>query len=595
MVDEDDWDSLRYDPQESYSIKAKVNPSDATIKYAVVPDKAPAKIDNPAYQEKIEDLEYTDDSVNINAAGDYYIYAQITKDGYTTCTTFVGFVSIAKPRINVYVNNVEIVEGDTPLLEKQAYDARTNKPIEVDWSEFKFYAAGGTAFEDLKASSQPYLIIAEADNYIINNITGETRIGTIIVKTKSEAQKEADEIINGFKAASTEDELEAAYEAYLAINNKVVKDLVDAAIAKDAELAAKVAAGKDAKDKKDAEAARKAADDAIDGADAYKSDAAVAKAIDDLEAALEGTDTDAIKAATEALNEAVAKAKAAAEEIRKAADDALTAAAGFESDAAVAKAIDDLKATLNGTDTAAIKDATDALNKAVAEAKKAADEAKKAAEEAIKNADAYKTNADVAKAIDALKEALKGDDIAKIKDATKALNDAVTKAKDDETKKDKEAAEAAIKDAEAYKNDPAVAKAISDLQAAMSKGDDAAIKTATAALNNAVAAAKKATPAAKKNASIKIKSKKNIKSFKAKDVKKKAKTVKIKYSKTGDGKVSFKKTKGSKKLSVTKGGKIKVKKGTKKGTYKIKVKISTSATAGYNAASKTKQFVVKVK
>ncbi len=70
------------------------------------------------------------------------------------------------------------------------------------------------------------------------------------------------------------------------------------------------------------------------------------------------------------------------------------------------------------------------------------------------------------------------------------------------------------------------------------------------------------------------------KSNKASALKKKAKSFKIKYSKTsGSGKVSFKKVgKSTKnKLKVSKAGKITVKKGTKKGTYKIKVKMTVAA------------------
>lgn len=73
----------------------------------------------------------------------------------------------------------------------------------------------------------------------------------------------------------------------------------------------------------------------------------------------------------------------------------------------------------------------------------------------------------------------------------------------------------------------------------------------------------------------------------------KGKTVKVAGKKT---KVSFKKVSGSKKLSINKStGKIKVKKGTKKGTYKIKVKVSAKSSTKYASATKTKTFKVKVK
>lgn len=58
--------------------------------------------------------------------------------------------------------------------------------------------------------------------------------------------------------------------------------------------------------------------------------------------------------------------------------------------------------------------------------------------------------------------------------------------------------------------------------------------------------------------------------------------------------VTYKKVSGSSKLTLS-NGKIKVKKGTKKGTYSIKVKVSAKAGTNYNAASKTVTVKVKVK
>lgn len=58
---------------------------------------------------------------------------------------------------------------------------------------------------------------------------------------------------------------------------------------------------------------------------------------------------------------------------------------------------------------------------------------------------------------------------------------------------------------------------------------------------------------------------------------------------------TFTKVSGSSKLSIAKtSGKIVVKKGTKKGTYSIKVKLKTGSTKDYNSASVTKTIKVKV-
>ena len=98
----------------------------------------------------------------------------------------------------------------------------------------------------------------------------------------------------------------------------------------------------------------------------------------------------------------------------------------------------------------------------------------------------------------------------------------------------------------------------------------------------------------------------------------KGKTVKIKYSrlkkkslkikrakaimvKNAQGKVTYKKISVNKKkyakkfIVNVKTGKIKVKKGVKKGTYKVKVKVRAAGNANYNSATKTVTVKIKVK
>lgn len=76
------------------------------------------------------------------------------------------------------------------------------------------------------------------------------------------------------------------------------------------------------------------------------------------------------------------------------------------------------------------------------------------------------------------------------------------------------------------------------------------------------------------------------KTYKASSLKKKAYSAKMVKGGSKVVKVS-----GSSKLTVTKTGYVKVKKGTKKGTYKIKVKVYSSA--NYKAVTKT--ITIKVK
>ena len=71
---------------------------------------------------------------------------------------------------------------------------------------------------------------------------------------------------------------------------------------------------------------------------------------------------------------------------------------------------------------------------------------------------------------------------------------------------------------------------------------------------------------------------------------KKALTVKAEKAfsvKNAIGKITYKKIKGSKKIKVCKDGRIKLKKGLKKGTYKLKVKVTASGTGGYKKQSST--------
>ena len=63
------------------------------------------------------------------------------------------------------------------------------------------------------------------------------------------------------------------------------------------------------------------------------------------------------------------------------------------------------------------------------------------------------------------------------------------------------------------------------------------------------------------------------------------------------GKLTYKKVSGSKRLSVNKKtGKVKIKKGLKKGTYEVKVKVKAAGNANYEASAvKTVTFKVKIK
>ena len=99
---------------------------------------------------------------------------------------------------------------------------------------------------------------------------------------------------------------------------------------------------------------------------------------------------------------------------------------------------------------------------------------------------------------------------------------------------------------------------------------------------------------------------KNTMTVKGKTLKVKAKGKKVKKTKTykvskvlkvkkAKGKVTYKKLKGNKKITIASNGKVKVKKGLKKGTYKIKVKATAAGTDKYFPITKKVTFKIKVK
>ena len=61
------------------------------------------------------------------------------------------------------------------------------------------------------------------------------------------------------------------------------------------------------------------------------------------------------------------------------------------------------------------------------------------------------------------------------------------------------------------------------------------------------------------------------------------------------GKVCYKKTGGSKRIAVAKTGKLTVKKGLRKGAYKVKVKVTAAGNAGYKPGSSAVTVTVNVK
>ena len=92
-----------------------------------------------------------------------------------------------------------------------------------------------------------------------------------------------------------------------------------------------------------------------------------------------------------------------------------------------------------------------------------------------------------------------------------------------------------------------------------------------------------------------IKTKVGSKTFTYAAVKKKAQAFTLGTSVNSKGKLSYKKLSGSSAIAVSSTGKFTVKKGLKKGTYRVKVRIAAAAKGNYSAGSRTVTITVKVK
>lgn len=103
----------------------------------------------------------------------------------------------------------------------------------------------------------------------------------------------------------------------------------------------------------------------------------------------------------------------------------------------------------------------------------------------------------------------------------------------------------------------------------------------------------------KGNNPLKVKAK--TANVKFSNLKKKTQILKVssvvKFSNKCQGTLTYNKVSGDKKISINKKtGKVTIKKGLKKGTYKVKVKIKAKGNANYLASAyKTVTFKIKIK
>lgn len=286
-------------------------------------------------------------------------------------------------------------------------------------------------------------------------------------------------------------------------------------------------------------------------------------------------------------------AKAIYTEMDESADEDVTAEVVAEK----SKALNDAVAALQAAATEA--DIT-ALNEAITAAK------------AVKSGDyttaSYKTLSDAVSAAETL---LAGDDLAQadataavqaINDATAALVKLSAQKITVTSKYSKKLSDKAFSlNAKAtgkltYKSSNTKVATVDSKGKVTLKGVGTATITVSAAAsgNYKAASAKVTIKVAKGTPTIKVKT--TSKTLKVATVKKKAQKIALGASVNSKGKMSFKKVSGNKAITVnTKTGALTVKKGLKKGTYKVKVQITSKATGSYNAGKKTVTVTVRVK
>ena len=128
------------------------------------------------------------------------------------------------------------------------------------------------------------------------------------------------------------------------------------------------------------------------------------------------------------------------------------------------------------------------------------------------------------------------------------------------------------------------------------KGAGTAKITITAKASSKYKAATKTVTVTVAKIAPTLKTKVSTKTYKYTTLKKKAQVFTLGASADSKGTLSYKKLSGSSVIKINaKTGKLTVKKGLKKGTYKVKVQIKAAAKGNYNAGTKTVTVTVKVK
>jgi hypothetical protein len=230
----------------------------ATVKYAVTDKEA-----EDAYA-----LAYDLDKVELKDAGKYYVYAQVSKDGYTTLSTELTYVEIKPAPVTAMIDNFTMKQGENPefkVVFTETVSSGIGPAVEVDPSEYTVTSAGGQNLEDLLPGE--YMLLVSSKNYKVTTAFAEGRVGTVTVLTKEGKTPEQDA-----KAAAEAADL-ALVDAAKITTKGYTKDSVKAVEDATAALKTAIATGST----EDVKAATAALNEAVKNAQALKTNPMKAK------------------------------------------------------------------------------------------------------------------------------------------------------------------------------------------------------------------------------------------------------------------------------------------------------------------------------
>jgi hypothetical protein len=181
--------SKPYDPAKAFDVAATARDSagtveDATVKYAISDEEVVAG-DGKTKQENIEALDFSYDEVKgLKNVGTYYVYAQASKDGYTTYTSAnpVATLTVTAVTVVASIDNFTMRQGENPEFNMSVVEKATGKVIDYDKSEFKVTSVGGQELHDLIPGD--YALLVTSENYIVETSSIPGRVGTVTVLTK---------------------------------------------------------------------------------------------------------------------------------------------------------------------------------------------------------------------------------------------------------------------------------------------------------------------------------------------------------------------------------------------------------------------------